>query len=258
MSQQQYYLYIHAYPKNHTKENQIFYVGKGCKKRYLNISNRSDYHKGILKKLIHEGFTIDNIAFIIKCNLYEEIAYQEETKLIKELGRKNNNTGTLVNMTRGGKGGTFDRTCKESTRKLKSENTKRQHKNNPRIPLEIKNQITELYKTDMSKNAIANKLNVSFYAVNDHIKKNGIKEKKDGRSVSHNKLDMPSKEILEELYLNQKLSFLEIGKMFNISNVTASKWINRLHITKRTHKENQTIQMPRAVKRNNRQSFLAV
>ena len=248
MPQQQYYLYVHAYPSNHPeKPNQIFYVGKGKDKRYLNRWREyNPYHQRILNKLFRNGYKMKSVAYIIKSNLIEETAFHEETKLIRELGREDLNKGSLVNMTDGGDGVSGE---SEKTRKLKSDSLKEYYRSNPNLSVKTKTQILQLYKKNISKNAIAKKLKISFETVNDHIKKNVAIENPDGRSKSHNKLPIPLKEELELLYVTQSLPMTEIAKIFKTSNVTVNKWLKYHKINKRTHKENQQIQMKKSTEK---------
>lgn len=85
-----YYVYQHR--KKDT--NEIFYVGKGKKNRYLTESNRNEYWHNIVNK--H-----DFVYEILFTNLDEELALLIETELIdqyKKIGIK------LCNLTNGGEG----------------------------------------------------------------------------------------------------------------------------------------------------------
>jgi len=165
MPQQYYYIYIHAYPSTHPeKPNQIFYVGKGCKKRFLDKSRKnSPYLQNILNKLLHNGYVMKDIAFIIKDNLSEPIAFKEEIKLIKELGRLNKKTGDLVNLTAGGEGAALSQETKDKIGKSHA-----------------------------------------FACLNFRL--------------------------LNDFYINQKLTLKEIGKIFTVSSATVSKWLVNLNI----------------------------
>lgn len=80
-----------------------YYIGKG--------SGRRAYNKhGVIKVPKNKG----NIIFIQE-GLTEEIAYKIEALHIKLWGRKNNNTGILLNQTDGGKGGLSGRKHTEET-----------------------------------------------------------------------------------------------------------------------------------------------
>ena len=85
-----YYVYQHR--KKDT--NEVFYVGKGKKSRYLTESNRSKYWHNIVNK---HNFVYE----ILFANLDEELALLIETELIdqyKKIGIK------LCNLTNGGEG----------------------------------------------------------------------------------------------------------------------------------------------------------
>lgn len=75
--------------------NQIFYVGIGNSKRPYIKSNRNKYWKNIVNKY---GYSVE----ILAKNLSKDDACELEILLIKEYGRKNLNTGNLVNITKGG------------------------------------------------------------------------------------------------------------------------------------------------------------
>lgn len=89
----QYYVYIHK----SKKDGRIFYVGKGKGNRHISHTDRNfSWHK-IVKE---EGF----ISEIVKYTFDEIEAYQEEIRLIRELGRKDLGLGQLINLTDGGEG----------------------------------------------------------------------------------------------------------------------------------------------------------
>ena len=93
--QNKFYVYIHK----SNVDSRIFYVGKGHGSRYISSIDRSiDWNK-IVKK---EGFYSE----IVKSNLTELEAFNEEIRLIKEIGRADLGLGPLVNLTDGGEGST--------------------------------------------------------------------------------------------------------------------------------------------------------
>jgi hypothetical protein len=96
------YLYRHIRLDN----NETFYIGIGgfCKrekegtyKRAFAINKRNNIWKSIVNKT-------EYIVEIVLCNLSFEEAIINEIEYIKLFGRKDNNTGTLANMTDGGEG----------------------------------------------------------------------------------------------------------------------------------------------------------
>lgn len=113
-----------------------------------------------------------------------------------------------------------------------------------------KNDWEKLVNIYKSKTELAKYLNITIWSVTYFCDKHGINQK-DGRSISHNKIPMPSKEELENLYQNS-MSYCDIAKHYgNVSNVTVKKWFIKHNIKTRTHSE--TIKMianPKAMKTN--------
>lgn len=93
-----FYVYIYSH------QNLPFYVGKGSADRVAYHRRRKDKHPFVqkLQKLIREGTEpqVGLIAFDIELE-----AYEFENLLITEIGRKDLNTGPLLNLNDGGKGG---------------------------------------------------------------------------------------------------------------------------------------------------------
>jgi len=87
--------YIYAHYRNDT--NAVFYIGKGCGYRAYQKKSRSQHWRNIVKK---HGYTVKIWAE----NLTEETAFRCEIEWIALYGRKNNNTGNLVNASSGGEG----------------------------------------------------------------------------------------------------------------------------------------------------------
>jgi len=98
-----------------------FYVGKGKGKRLMIISNRSYYFKNKINKIKVSGLEL--LVLKLKENLNEEESFILESELIKLIGRKDLNEGSLINFTDGGEGASG---CipSEETRKLMSEKRK--------------------------------------------------------------------------------------------------------------------------------------
>lgn len=108
-----YYVYLHRNPTT----NKIFYVGKGTGNRVNTKSNRGKFYINYVKK---HG---NPIVEIIEKDLSNEQAIELEKYYIKYYGRRDLNTGILVNCTDGGEG------CEglkhsEDTKKKMSENRK--------------------------------------------------------------------------------------------------------------------------------------
>lgn len=88
-----YYVYLH---RNKTT-GKVFYVGKGKCRRAWECANRSAFWSKTVRKY---GHTIE----IVLDNLQEWYAFELESELILKYGRRDNNTGCLVNLTDGGEG----------------------------------------------------------------------------------------------------------------------------------------------------------
>ena len=89
-----FYVYLH---RKGTSCGDIFYVGKGRKQRAWSRHSRSKFWNSTALK--HGFFTQ-----IVCTGLGEAEAHIKEIELIRHFGRKNNNTGKLVNLTDGGEG----------------------------------------------------------------------------------------------------------------------------------------------------------
>jgi len=88
--------YIYGHYKEDT--NELFYIGKGKGARAIRIAGRSIHWKNIVLK---HGCIIKMLA----SDLTEEEAFTLEKQLIKQYGRIDNYTGSLINLTDGGEGG---------------------------------------------------------------------------------------------------------------------------------------------------------
>lgn len=96
-----YYVYAHIRNDN----GEIFYIGKGTDNkshkdyyRSKSLHRRTQFWKNVVEKA--GGYRVEIIAI---CKT-ENHAFLLEKLLIKNYGRRNNNTGTLVNLTDGGEG----------------------------------------------------------------------------------------------------------------------------------------------------------
>lgn len=83
-----FFVYLHRKSTN----NEVFYVGKGCRYRHNSKWGRSQYWHNTVNKY---GYT----AEIVKHNLTQDQAYKLEIQLIKKYKREN-----LCNLTDGGDG----------------------------------------------------------------------------------------------------------------------------------------------------------
>lgn len=93
-----YYIYGHVDPRH---KNEIFYIGKGVRGRAYSLSNRNNQHLNKLKKILSDGYTINDIVVYLEDNIIDEVvAYNKESDYIKSIGLEN-----LLNAVPGGKGG---------------------------------------------------------------------------------------------------------------------------------------------------------
>lgn len=107
MEERDFYVYIIRHPTT----NQPFYVGKGKGDRYLQHWDNKErsYDRGTNKlvkkqmtRLKHDGLLP---LYEVINELTELQAFSYETKLIQQYGRVINQTGVLLNITEGGRGG---------------------------------------------------------------------------------------------------------------------------------------------------------
>ena len=91
----EFYVYAHR----RKTDNKIYYIGKGKGNRAWNLYTKE---RNIFWQNTHNKH--GTIVEIILDKLTEQEAHSIETEFILFYGRKNNSTGTLVNMTDGGEG----------------------------------------------------------------------------------------------------------------------------------------------------------
>lgn len=94
-----FYVYIHL-----RKDGTPFYVGKGHGKRAYELSVKRRSTMWVRTAVKEYGDTGNVTVVLLYTNLDESTAHELEILTIKEYGRKNNNTGILVNLTDGGDG----------------------------------------------------------------------------------------------------------------------------------------------------------
>ena len=130
-----YYTYCYL-----NEESQPYYVGKGSGERAYDPN-----HSVSLPPR-------DRIL-ILKDNLNEEDAFKHEVYMIEVLGRKNQGTGILENMTKGGKQPPlFKKHSEETVKNMRlrrhSEETKRKigEKSKSRMTEEEKKRLSEMWK----------------------------------------------------------------------------------------------------------------
>ncbi len=105
-----FYVYAHIRPD----KNQVFYIGKGCRKRAYARDNRSTIWKSIVRK--------NNNQFLVQMlhtELSEQEALSKEIELISTYGRICDNTGCLSNLTLGGDGVSGHKMTDQSKEKMR-------------------------------------------------------------------------------------------------------------------------------------------
>lgn len=177
----EYYIYVYfdtrktGYYKfdDYIFEYEPIYIGKGIKnriKRHLTLCKNSKTHfHNKLKLIINEGF--EPKYEILKGNLTEEKALNEEIRLIKLIGREKDG-GTLTNLTDGGEGQSGLIHKEES--KLKTSNSL---KNNKKFQEYMK---TEEYSNKISNSLLGHEGYGKGIPRTEEVK-NKIKEKLKGR-----------------------------------------------------------------------------
>ncbi len=93
MPTSRFYIYQHL----RLSDDVVFYVGKGTGRRAWDHLNRNPHWHRTVKK---HGLKV----VIVKRNLSERKAFLLEASLIKKFGRRDLDTGTLVNLSDGGEG----------------------------------------------------------------------------------------------------------------------------------------------------------
>jgi uncharacterized protein len=117
-----FYIYIYIDPRTDT----VFYVGKGRLERVnrhimqaRDYSN-SSYSKKPIVTYIRELWD-QNLEPVIQMyaeNLTEEESFKIETKLIRDIGRKDLGLGPLLNITDGGVGTVHHKHTEETKKKM--------------------------------------------------------------------------------------------------------------------------------------------
>ncbi len=133
-----YYVYVYLREDGHPPSP--YYVGKGKDKRYQARHGRKYTNNGYWNPPKEE-----NIRFV-KNNLTDTEAIELEKKLIKQYGRKDNNTGILRNFTDGGEGSSGRITKQETVEKIKAKLTGR------KLPKETCKKISEALKGENNPN----------------------------------------------------------------------------------------------------------
>jgi hypothetical protein len=98
--------YVYGYSDPHS-DDPYFYIGKGRARRAYEHLCPSFYCKDLpfyrkIKSMLDKN--VQPEVTIIENNLSEQEAHELEIELIKDYGKRNNNTGCLLNLTDGGDG----------------------------------------------------------------------------------------------------------------------------------------------------------
>jgi hypothetical protein len=136
--------------KHITKDtNEVFYVGIGkTKKRAYSKNQRSKFWKNIVNK--H-----DYSVVIVESDITWSDACEIEKILINQFGRRDNNTGILVNMTDGGDGNN-NQICTDETRAKMSKTRKgRKYTKEHRLAISNGQRSMKHTKERVAKNRLA-------------------------------------------------------------------------------------------------------
>lgn len=220
-----YYVYIYLDPR---KSGQYcysdvcflyepFYIGKGKNGRYKESNrNRSKCFKNKLNKIKKLG--LKPVVFKLYENLDEIKSFEIEKQLIKEIGRIDLKTGTLINFTNGGEG---------SSGRIISENTRIKLIKNHADFSGIKNPNFGKHLSIKTKNKIS--IKIKGRTCSEKTKKL-MSEKNRGENNKSSKLVNQDIIQIKLLLKEGKLTQKEIGKKFgvndrSISNIkTGKKW----------------------------------
>ena len=113
--------------------NQVFYIGIGKINRPNSKKNRNKFWHNVVNK---HGYYSE----IIKDNLNHQEACELEQLLILEYGRRDLNTGYLVNMTDGGDGLNNYKFDRNTVQKIREKNLGRKHSLQQNIEKSIRQQ----------------------------------------------------------------------------------------------------------------------
>jgi len=225
----QFYIYIYLDPRKLGKYCysdicflfEPFYVGKGKNERWKDNRGRSKIFKNKINKIKESG--LEPIVFKLYENLNENNSFILECQLIKLIGRKQLNNGTLINLTNGGEGGSG----LILSDKLKDIRSKKYRKDFSEIKKEFGRRkyilLTEEkdYKNCYTKleyicpNGHKNNINWNDFRQGHNCNDCYI-ESHHGENCSNHKL--MEKEVIEIWdFLNKKISYRKIGELFNIS-----------------------------------------
>jgi len=110
------------------------------------------------------------------------------------------------------------------------------------IPMPSKEELIKLYFDDWMNSVQISKIyNVSSATVINWLKRYDIKIKSPGESQTYK---VPTKEELEDLYVNKLLTSVEIGKIFNCKGALVCRWLRKYGIRVRGKNELRKLPIP--------------
>jgi len=225
-----FYVYIYLDPRKHGKykydeydfDYEPFYVGKGKGNRDRKINGRNNFFSKIINKIKKQK--LNPIIIKLHKNLNESDSFILETKLIKLIGRRNINDGSLTNLTNGGDG--------ISGYKFSNEIIRKKRKDFSYIEAEFKKNKYKLITKEKDYKNCNTKLN--YICSNDHENSITWDNFKHGNrcSICHNELRSEKmngknsiliiQDVIQiKLLLKEgKLTQREIANIFGVNRVT--------------------------------------
>jgi hypothetical protein len=168
MNNKNYYVYVYLDPRKEGNfiyggyefKYEPFYIGKGTSKRYLkHLTETIDDTSNLIKfRIIDKLDKLGLVPIIYKIfdNLTESDAYKLESELIKIIGRRCDNTGSLANIVTDGK----------------------PPSNYKQLSKETIEEIIKLYNDGLYLKHIGDKLSLNENKIKSVLKENGINPKR--------------------------------------------------------------------------------
>lgn len=108
----------------------------------------------------------------------------------------------------------------------------------------------EQFNNDKIK--MAEHLNIGIWSLREQLKKHEINIDKRISACKKRTLSIPNKDELEQLYFQQNMTLLDIGKYYKVSNVTVKKWFVYYDIKLLSHSQTITQKVvPKIITYNN-------